>query len=148
MFVSNAIAALLCSFVLLTFHHVRAWSGTVTFYNNMWHDKSGGSYTYHIDDSQQCINLSCYNDRATSAKWSDIVKWGAFDGRSWIAFYTDKDCTGTVRDWDIKHPNGYPGNFFLDGIDNAISSFMIWQFNKEVKSTTLPCPWDFQCCLG
>ncbi|KAJ8525102.1 hypothetical protein ON010_g16013 [Phytophthora cinnamomi] len=114
----------------------------------MWHDDSGGKYTYEVDQSQECINLSCYNDRATSAKWSDIVKWGAFDGNSRIAFYTGKDCTGTERDWDIKHPNGFPGNFFLDGIDNAISSFMIWQFDQKAKSTTLPCPWDFQCCLG
>ncbi|KAG1684670.1 hypothetical protein DVH05_010637 [Phytophthora capsici] len=144
----NPLGSLLFIVALLEVGRVTAWSGTVTFYNNWWHDDSGGKYTYHIDDSQQCINLSCYNDRATSAKWSNIVKWGAFDGRSRIAFYTGKDCTGTVRDWDIKHPNGYPGNFFLDGIDNDISSFMIWQFSKEKKSTTLPCPWDFKCCLG
>ncbi|KAG7387432.1 hypothetical protein PHYBOEH_008239 [Phytophthora boehmeriae] len=114
----------------------------------MWHDDSGGKYTYYLGQPQQCINLSCYNDRATSAKWSDIVKWGAFDGNSRIAFYTDADCKGTVRDWDIKHPNGYPGNFFLDDIDNKISSFMIWQFSKDVWGTSLPCPWDFKCCLG
>ncbi|KAL4117956.1 hypothetical protein KRP22_012433 [Phytophthora ramorum] len=144
----NGAAVLLYFSALYAAQSVTAWSGTVTFYNNVWHDDSGGKYSYHIDDSQQCINLSCYNDRATSAKWSDIVKWGAFDGKSRIAFYTGKDCTGTVRDWDIEHPDGYPGNFFLDGIDNDISSFMIWQFSKDKKGTTLPCPWDFQCCLG
>ncbi|GMF60574.1 unnamed protein product [Phytophthora fragariaefolia] len=121
----------------------------VTFYNNWWLDDSKGTYTYHIDDSQVCVNLSCFNDRATSAKWSGIVNWGAFNGHSRIAFFTGKDCTGTVRDWDtkVKSSKGFPGNFFLDGIDNDISSFIIWQYNKEVKST-VPCPWDFQCSLG
>ncbi|KAL4166945.1 hypothetical protein KRP22_012432 [Phytophthora ramorum] len=127
---------------------VTAWSGSVTFYNNRWHDDSGGTYKYTMDDSQQCINLSCYNDRATSAKWSGLVEWGAFDGKSRIAFYTGKDCTGTVRHWEIKDPGYFPGNFFLDGIDDDISSFMIWQYSKTKKGTTLPCPWDFNCCLG
>ncbi|EEY54422.1 uncharacterized protein PITG_08055 [Phytophthora infestans T30-4] len=144
---SSTITCLSCFITLIVTQVVTAWSGSVTFYYNRWHDKAGGTYTYHIDDSQQCINLSCFNDRATSPDWSDIVKWGAFDGKSRIAFYTGKDCTGTVSDWDIKHPNGYPGNFFLDGIDKQISSFMIWQFDKKAKSTSLPCPWDFECCL-
>ncbi|KAE8962744.1 hypothetical protein PR003_g30712, partial [Phytophthora rubi] len=124
----------LCLFVLVAIQSISAWSGTVTFYKNQGHDDSAGTYTYDIDQSQECVNLSCYNDRASSVKWSDIVKWGAFDGQSRIAFYTGKDCTGTVRDWAIKQPKGYPLNFSLDGIDNAISSFMIWQYDKKAVS--------------
>ncbi|KAE8899145.1 hypothetical protein PF005_g30791 [Phytophthora fragariae] len=142
-------AALLqfCLLVLVAIQSISAWSGTVKFYKNQGNNASAGTYTYHIDQSQECVNLSCYNDRAISAKWSDIVKWGAFDGKSRIAFYADKDCTGTVRDWDIDNPKGFPSNFLLDGMYNAISSFMIWQYDKKAVSTTLPCPWDFQCCL-
>jgi hypothetical protein len=136
------------AFALLLLEVVSAWSGSVTFYDNTAHDDSGGSYKYIIDDSQQCINLSCYNDRASSVKWKNLVNWGAFDDGARIAFYTGKDCTGKVRDWPMDPPNGYPDNFKTDGVDNEISSFMIWQFNKDKKGTALPCPWDFKCCLG
>ncbi|KAF4317273.1 hypothetical protein JM18_007777 [Phytophthora kernoviae] len=144
----NALLLLLQFLTLFAFELVIASWGSVTFYNKMWHDDAGGKYTYYLIQAQQCINLSCYNDRATSAKWSDIVKWGAFDGDSRIAFYTDANSTGMVRHWEIEDPNGYPENFFLDDMDNKISSFMIWQFSKDVWGSSLPCLWDFKCCLG
>ncbi|KAF1791367.1 hypothetical protein GQ600_10067 [Phytophthora cactorum] len=69
----------------------------------------------HQHRIRDCLTTQVSRHRATSAKWSDIVKWGAFDGKSRIAFYTGKDCTGTVKDWDIKHPNGFPATFFWTG---------------------------------
>ncbi|RLN92827.1 hypothetical protein BBJ28_00011745 [Nothophytophthora sp. Chile5] len=147
----NSLVIFLHVLVLFAFNSVtaKAWWGTVTFYDNWWHDDSGGTYTYQIGDSQQCINLSCYQNRITSAKWDDLVNWGAYDGKARIAFYTERNCAGKAHDWPATGvgKKDFPGNFFLDGIDNKITSFMIWQFSDQVKYTSLPCPWDFKCCL-
>ncbi|RLN71910.1 hypothetical protein BBJ28_00022241 [Nothophytophthora sp. Chile5] len=106
-------------------------SSTVTFYDNTWHDDSGGSQEYTVIKTQMCIDLCGFSDRA---KWADVAETGEIDGKTRIAFYTDAACKGTVRDWAVDAPDGFPGNFFLDGIDNQISSFMIWKVDKFARS--------------
>ncbi|KAG2815649.1 hypothetical protein PC119_g14174 [Phytophthora cactorum] len=97
--------------------------------------------------TQRCYNLGCFNDKASSVKWEGLPTTGAFNGQSRIAFFTGKECTGDSRDWPtdgvINDKEGnYPMDFSLDGINDAISSFMIWETSKKATNgQDLPCPW-------
>lgn len=116
--------------------------GYVRFYNHPMFVESGGQYYYYIADAQYCINLSCYDNKASSVKWVDLVEDGDVDGdgKAKIAFFSGKDCTGTKREWAIKD-EGFPEDLAKDGIDNDISSFIIYADSRKKKGSVLPCPW-------
>ncbi|RLN92826.1 hypothetical protein BBJ28_00011744 [Nothophytophthora sp. Chile5] len=87
---------------------------------------------YTTEGWLSCVNLEEFDDRATSAKWTDKTKHPAtFTSKSRIAFYADADCNGKQRNWLIDAPNGFPGNFFLDNIDNQISAFELWPHYRD-----------------
>ncbi|RLN86902.1 hypothetical protein BBJ28_00025087 [Nothophytophthora sp. Chile5] len=134
------------SFVcVLLAESVSAWYGVVTFYNDVWHE--GQEFPWGIAVTQKCYNLSCFNKKASSVKWEGLPEKGSFDGKSRIAFFIGKECTGTSRDWPAdgfinNKKKNYPLDFALDGINDAISSFMIWETSKKINNgNDLPCPW-------
>lgn len=87
-----------------------------------------------------CYNFVCdkLDNTITSAKWHGLPKKGSLfnGGDAVISFITDKDCNGgEVRRWTINtqsktEPN-FPTNFQLDGIDNSISSFKVWNTGTD-----------------
>ncbi|RLN96533.1 hypothetical protein BBJ28_00003465 [Nothophytophthora sp. Chile5] len=141
----RTVAAAIVSIVVLFFDFVSAWYGEVTFYHDIYFDNV--KYPWGINISQKCFNLSCFNDKASSIKWEGLPNTGSFDGKSRIAFYTGRDCTGTSRDWptdaytnNVK--NNYPEDLSLDGINDDISSFMVWETSKNIVNGIMtPCPW-------
>lgn len=114
--------------------------GYVRFYDDA---KFGGAeYWYYTSDSQYCINLSCFDDKATSVEWAHLPKEGTAtrDHKAKIAFFTGQNCTGTQREWSIAD-NDYPYDFLIDGIDNDVSSCIIYEFDRQSKGNVVPCRW-------
>ncbi|KAE8887587.1 hypothetical protein PF005_g21582 [Phytophthora fragariae] len=94
---------------------------------------ASGHWVYNFSKSQFCINMGIFDDKVSSAQWSGLPQTGSFaSNQSLVAFYTDRNCTGTVRTWPTAEKN-FPTNFALDGIDNQISSFMVWQTSSHVQ---------------
>lgn len=106
---------------------------------------TGESYYFYTSDSQYCINLNCFDDKATSVDWEDLPIKGTVDDdwKAKIAFFTGWDCTGTKREWSIMDLE-YPRDLSIDGIDNDISSFIIYETSRESKGNILPCPRNFE----
>ncbi|KAG7392999.1 hypothetical protein PHYPSEUDO_013487 [Phytophthora pseudosyringae] len=123
----------LVSVVLFAFlwsaHYASAQADSVLVF---WGDKNfkGEKWDFHRTLEPQY----CYNDnvgKPSSITWKNQQKLGRFKGlRAKIAFYTKKDCKGTVRAWFTTEKD-FPTNLALDGIDNKIKSFMIWQNSKN-----------------
>lgn len=111
--------------------------GYVRFYDYAKFSDSGPQYWYYTADSHYCINLSCFDDKATSVKWKDLP---SNDGKAKIVFFTGKNCTGSKREWTIDSDD-YPYDFSKDGVDNDISSFIIYESGTKSKGNMLPCPW-------
>ncbi|EGZ07354.1 hypothetical protein PHYSODRAFT_528904 [Phytophthora sojae] len=132
-------------FVAFLSDFVLAWYGVVTFYQDT--EFEGTDFPWGITMTQRCYNLGCFNDKASSVKWEGLPTTGVFNGQARIAFFTGKECTGDSRDWPtdgvINEKEGnYPMNFKLDGINDAISSFMIWENSKKpTNGQDLSCPW-------
>ncbi|KAK1930468.1 hypothetical protein P3T76_014139 [Phytophthora citrophthora] len=129
-------------FCTLTFLNnvVSAWYGTVTFYSDV--DFDGPKYPWGISKTQQCYNLSCWDNRASSVKWEGLPKKGSFDGKSRIAFFTEKNCKGDIRHWPTDVDGHYPKDFTLDGVNDAVTSFMVWETSKKITNGRVtPCPW-------
>ncbi|KAH7482015.1 hypothetical protein PRNP1_010647 [Phytophthora ramorum] len=142
-----AVMCIVVTILLLTFlaNSVSAWNATVTFYKNA--EFEGSAYAWGITETQLCYNLSCFDNKASSVKWTGLPETGSFDGKSRIAFFTGKDCTGDHRDWPTDgvingKKDNYPMDFTLDGIDDSVSSFVVWEDNKKLTNgKETPCPW-------
>ncbi|KAF1318246.1 hypothetical protein FI667_g14077, partial [Globisporangium splendens] len=136
----HAIKSAVASVALLS-APVAAWNGQVTFYENAYF--GGNAFTVNLSTSQRCFNLGCFNDRASSVKWSNLVSSSVVGaGYPFIAFYTDVNCGGAVREWKIVE-NNFPQNLAFDGINDAITSFMIWENSPfKSKGDYLVCPWS------
>ncbi|KAL3669388.1 hypothetical protein V7S43_005784 [Phytophthora oleae] len=118
---------------------VSAWYGTVTFYSDVYF--KGPTYPWGISKSQRCYNLACWDNRASSVKWEGLPTKGSFNGKSRIAFFTEKDCKGDSRDWPTYEGN-YPQDFTLDKINDDVSSFIVWETSKKTTNgRDTPCPW-------
>ncbi|KAG3096244.1 hypothetical protein PI124_g15770 [Phytophthora idaei] len=80
-----------------------------------------------------CYNLACpaTDNVITSAKWSGLPETGIVfkSESSIIVFYTDRDCLSDFIGWPVNTQSRddlyFPENFRLDGINDAISSFMV-----------------------
>lgn len=135
------------AFVLLALLNsvVSAWYGTVKFYADV--EFKGTMYPWGISKTQRCYNLSCFDNRASSVKWDGLPTKGDFNGKSRIAFFTGKDCTGDSRDWPTdgysnNKKGNYPMDFTLDGINDKVSSFIVWETSKKTTNgKDTPCPW-------
>ncbi|KAG7377775.1 hypothetical protein PHYPSEUDO_011030 [Phytophthora pseudosyringae] len=93
---------------------------------------STGHWLFEFSMAQFCVNAVAFIDKASSAQWRDLPQAGGFaNNQSFIAFYTDRNCTGTVRTWPTAEKD-FPTNFALNGIDNQISSFMVWKTSDKV----------------
>jgi hypothetical protein len=126
--------------LLLLANVVSAWYGTVTFYQDVNFD--GTEYPWGVSQTQHCYNLSCWNEKASSVKWEGLPSSGSFDGKSRIAFYTDTNCKGDVRHWPTDVDGHYPEDFTLDGVNDKVTSFMIWETSKKATHwRETPCPW-------
>ncbi|ETN05670.1 hypothetical protein F442_12733 [Phytophthora nicotianae P10297] len=85
-----------------------------------------------------CYNLACpaSDNVVTSAKWSGLPESGvAFkSGSALIAFYTDRYCSAYRNIWPLNTQSRddlyFPENFRLDGINDAISSFLVFDEAK------------------
>lgn len=119
--------------------------GFVRFFNHPEFVASGSQYYYYVSEAQQCVNLSCYNDKATSIECKNLPSDGAVesDGKTRIAFFTGMNCTGTKREWSIEDED-FPYDLAMDGIDNDVTSFIIYVDSREKKSSVLPCPWGME----
>ncbi|EGZ07368.1 hypothetical protein PHYSODRAFT_306561 [Phytophthora sojae] len=75
------------------------------------------------------------NDAVTSAKWGGLTEKMVDGGDAMIAFYTDRDCLERNVWWRSKTQSDdnlyFPSNFRLDGINDEVSSFMVW--HKSTK---------------
>ncbi|KAG7382512.1 Epsin-1, required for endocytosis and actin patch assembly [Phytophthora pseudosyringae] len=87
-----------------------------------------------------CYNFVCdkLDNMITSAKWHGLPEKGSLfkGGDAVISFVTDKDCSGgDVQRWTIntqsKSSPNFPTNFKLNGIDNAISAFKVWNTGTD-----------------
>lgn len=141
---ASGAALLLASMLLLSSPSPSAaedFYGYVRFYDYAKFSKSGPEYWYYTSDSNYCINLSCFDNKATSVEWDNLPSAGADDdGTAKIAFFTGKNCTGDKREWTVEDED-YPYDFSIDGIDNDISSFIIYETGRTSKGNVLPCPW-------
>ncbi|KAG7388372.1 hypothetical protein PHYBOEH_007882 [Phytophthora boehmeriae] len=109
-----------------------AQGGEITF----WGDANFSGEQRRIRGS--LIGQYCYNEdvgEPSSITWKNQSTTGLFGGRAKLAFYTEHDCKGTVRAW-FSTEKDFPTNLALDGIDNQIKSFMLWQTSKNPKVLT------------
>jgi len=140
----HLVARMQPSFVAFAFlflaNVVSAWYGTVTFYEDVGFE--GQSYPWDVWKTQHCYNLACWDNKASSVKWKNLPSKGSLHGESRIAFYTDKDCKGDVRHWPTEVNGHYAEDLTLDGVNDKVTSFMIWETSKSVTNGyDLPCPW-------
>ncbi|RLN89919.1 hypothetical protein BBJ28_00023930 [Nothophytophthora sp. Chile5] len=121
---------------LLSIPGVIAWKGKVHFFADPNFGATHGEAIYLVSASQKCYNLDKFNDKISSVQWSGLVLKGnnSADGKARIAFFTNMDCGGFVRAWHTEEKN-FPTNFELDGINDAVSSFMIWETSINIKGS-------------
>jgi hypothetical protein len=129
-FLKKLIAAVAISFAS-AFSPADAWEGVVMLYEKTHFN--GQSYPWFIDTAQKCYELTCFNDKMTSAQWKGLPQKGAFNGKAHIAFYKEGGCKGHHLEWTTEEKN-FPLDFSLDKMNDGISSFMIWVDNDKLKN--------------
>lgn len=116
--------------------------GYVRFFDGR--EYSGESYYYYTSDSQYCVNLSCFDKKVSSVDWKNLPSEGTVDGKSKIAFFTERNCAGQLHEWEIRGVNNVSSrDLSIIDLDNNISSFMIFETSRKSKGNVLPCPWGF-----
>ncbi|RLN72765.1 hypothetical protein BBJ28_00006290 [Nothophytophthora sp. Chile5] len=120
--------------VLLSSGSVSARSGYVTFFMGADFKAEDGLFKGTIRSTQECYDMPhAFNNSATSVNWKGLVQRGAFDGHAKVALYNGSDCSGAVRAWPTTEKN-FPTNLALDGFNNQVSSFMIWETSKNARN--------------
>ncbi|KUF99288.1 Lysosomal thioesterase PPT2-B [Phytophthora nicotianae] len=83
------------------------------------------------------------NDTITSAKWGGLPERTSTGDDGLISFYVDSNCKKHNIWWRTKTQSDddlyFPSNFKLDGINDQISSFMVWNTKKIVGIANLQC---------
>ncbi|RLN72766.1 hypothetical protein BBJ28_00006291 [Nothophytophthora sp. Chile5] len=119
--------------LLVSSRPVNAGAGSVTFFMGANFKREDGYYKFKGCLPQECYNLpDIFNNCATSVKWQGFVQHGAFDGHAMVALYNGPSCSGKVLTKPTTEQN-YPANLALDGIDDQLSSFMIWETSKDAR---------------
>ncbi|GMF46893.1 unnamed protein product [Phytophthora fragariaefolia] len=125
-------APLFVTLLLLASYFTTSTAEYVHLFGDVNFGFGSGHWLYEFSMAQFCINTVDFNDKASSAKWQDLSQTGNFsNGQAFIAFYTDRNCNGTVRMWPTAEKD-FPTNFALNGIDKQISSFMVWKTSSKV----------------
>ncbi|EGZ20359.1 hypothetical protein PHYSODRAFT_246040 [Phytophthora sojae] len=81
------------------------------------------------------MGQTCYNDnvgKPSSITWKNLPTTGRFEGKSKIAFYSERSCKGIVKAW-FTTGKDFPTNLALDGLNDNVKSFMLWQINEEPR---------------
>ncbi|ETL44526.1 hypothetical protein L916_05247 [Phytophthora nicotianae] len=118
---------------MIVVHYTKA-QGVLTFWD-------GANFTgQKMQIHRWFMGQTCYNDHVrqpSSITWENLPTTGFFDGKSKIAFYTKEDCKGIVRAWFTTEKD-FPTNLTIDGINDSIQSFMVWQLNKNPRKYDHP----------
>ncbi|POM61909.1 hypothetical protein PHPALM_29004, partial [Phytophthora palmivora] len=139
LFHTNTIAMSLILYVVLVIMTINTataddFSGEIKFYRDI-------NYRYNLalfsfTKSNRCYNLACgdYNDAVSSVKWSGLPSTASYDGDSnaKVIFYVSTGCTGRSKGYSTSLPG--VKSFVDEGINDAISSFMVIQTSKEVEN--------------
>ncbi|GMF14326.1 unnamed protein product [Phytophthora lilii] len=65
-----------------------------------------GHWLFEFSLAQFCINTPIFDNKASSAQWRDLPQTGNFaNNEAFIAFYTERKCTGTIRTWPTAEKN-------------------------------------------
>ncbi|KAG6608811.1 uncharacterized protein IUM83_14858 [Phytophthora cinnamomi] len=119
--------------------------GSVYFYTDV--NFGGTLFPVDISQSNKCYSLCEFKD-ASSVKWlGRFPTSGCTDGKAQIAFYTEKTCVGPHIHFpiDLNHnivTNSTVTDLRQFEIDNAISSFMIWETSENAQhGAQTKCPW-------
>ncbi|RLN96534.1 hypothetical protein BBJ28_00003466 [Nothophytophthora sp. Chile5] len=90
--------------------------------------------TVNFNYPNRCYNLDCdtLNNKIASAKWKNLPTIG-FDGRAYIAFYSDKDCTGYKSTYELPHFGGIR-DFDVQKVKGNITCFMVLSESKVVEN--------------
>lgn len=79
---------------------------------------------YPQQATNQCYNIdTCFNDQASSANWSQILR-GSDSAPAVITFFLHKDCNIRTRSWTLDKYGGAT-DFTLDGFNDGASSFSL-----------------------
>ncbi|ETI42005.1 hypothetical protein L917_12280 [Phytophthora nicotianae] len=85
-----------------------------------------------------CYVFACdaLDNTITSAKWGGLPEKTSKGDDAMISFYTDRDCREHNIWWRTKTQSDddlyFPSNFRLDGINDQISAFMVWDTKKNL----------------
>ncbi|KAG3013517.1 hypothetical protein PC121_g5442 [Phytophthora cactorum] len=90
-------------------------------------------------EADYCYNLcDGLNNTITSARWDNLPEKTSNGDDTMISFYVDRDCQNHNIWWRTKTQSDddlyFPSNFKLDGINDQISSFMVWNTKKIITS--------------
>ncbi|ETN05665.1 hypothetical protein PPTG_14353 [Phytophthora nicotianae INRA-310] len=115
-------------------------------YVDIFTDADYKGYVTHIEDVRVDY---CYvlcrglNDTITSAKWGGLPERTSTGDDGLISFYVDSNCKKHNIWWRTKTQSDddlyFPSNFKLDGINDQISSFMVWNTKKIIGIANLQC---------
>ncbi|KAG2766452.1 hypothetical protein PC129_g11549 [Phytophthora cactorum] len=94
-------------------------------------------YDVEVDN---CYSFACdaLDNTITSARWGGLPEKTSKGDDTMISFYVDRDCREHDIWWRTKTQSDddlyFPSNFKLDGINDQISSFMVWDTKKILGS--------------
>ncbi|KAE8899042.1 hypothetical protein PF005_g17877 [Phytophthora fragariae] len=125
--------------ILLISSHVAGTSNWIGLYQDAHF--SGLVQSLRDVETQTCYNLLCdgVSNVASSATWLGWTSTLSDSSLPIITFFMDKDCKGTSRGYKASGDE-YPSDFAADGIDNKITSLIVFTRNViDVDKTVTFC---------
>ncbi|GMF40510.1 unnamed protein product [Phytophthora lilii] len=118
-------------------------SNTQGGYVDLYRDAGYKHKLSRIEDveTDACYSFACdaLDNTITSAKWGSLPEKTDKGEDAMIAFYTDRTCQSHKIWWQVKTQSDddlhFPSNFRLDGINDDISAFMVWNKKKTVGTS-------------
>ncbi|KAG7382513.1 Epsin-1, required for endocytosis and actin patch assembly [Phytophthora pseudosyringae] len=115
-------------------------------YVDLYKDANYKNKLSRIEDIERdhCYSIACdaLDNTITSAKWSGLPEKTSAGDDAMISFYIDRDCREHDIWWRTKTQShddlDFPSNFRLDGMNDRISAFMVWN-TKKIRGTWLIC---------
>ncbi|KAG7382517.1 hypothetical protein PHYPSEUDO_004784 [Phytophthora pseudosyringae] len=109
------------------------FSGDVLFYRDV--DKKNLLGTMAISVANRCYNMNCghLDNNVSSITWSGLPKTATYEDetRAQVAFYVDKDCTGSSQHFATRWGGV---SLAVAGLNDAVSSFMVLQFSAGIEN--------------
>lgn len=124
--------------VIVTFAGILFASIAQASYVDLYKDADYENKLSRIENIEvdHCYSFACekLDNTITSTKWGGLPETTDGNEEAMISFYIDRDCqehdiwwrTRTQSDDDLD----FPSNFRLDGINDVISAFMVWNTKK------------------